>query len=493
MEEVTLQAVLAARDARAAAQRRLLASWGRPLLSVTLNIAGPVKRWALTDFVFRDVLEALEDCLGADLLWKEQTEAVTGLEAVLVCGREAGALKDLAVELETARAAGRLYDLDVIAPDGCKLSRGTPRACLVCGGPAAPCARSRAHGLEAVRAATEDLLRRGAAESLGNLAVEALIAEVDLTPKPGLVDRRNNGAHRDMDRELFHRSARALEPYFRHAAELGMERADCMAALQSAGRAAEGAMLEATGGVNTHRGAVYACGILTAALGSVLVRGGDVLETAASLARAGTPPSGIPTAARPCGATARRGPRRGPRRVPPRPAGGGGTGRGGPPRRPFEAPGGGGGHQSPPPGRAGGTAVRPGAGGGHPLRSGGGPRPPAGGPGRCLYRPEPLPRRQCGPAGGGHAPGEGRAADGLGLVGLREIFRKIGAKFEKTVLDKGPAQRYNADYQSNANARMGKKQARSRFREPADGVSRWKDCLCTGPGAACLNGANVPQ
>ena len=116
MEEVTLQAVLAARDARAAAQRRLLASWGRPLLSVTLNIAGPVKRWALTDFVFRDVLEALEDCLGADLLWKEQTEAVTGLEAVLVCGREAGALKDLAVELETARAAGRLYDLDVIAP-----------------------------------------------------------------------------------------------------------------------------------------------------------------------------------------------------------------------------------------------------------------------------------------------------------------------------------------------------------------------------------------
>ena len=126
MEEVTLQAVLAARDARAAAQRRLLASWGRPLLSVTLNIAGPVKRWALTDFVFRDVLEALEDCLGADLLWKEQTEAVTGLEAVLVCGREAGALKDLAVELETARAAGRLYDLDVIAPDGCKLSGGRP-------------------------------------------------------------------------------------------------------------------------------------------------------------------------------------------------------------------------------------------------------------------------------------------------------------------------------------------------------------------------------
>ena len=129
-------------------------------------------------------------------------------------------------------------------------------------------------------------------EQVKRAIVEALEAEVALTPKPGLVDRRNNGAHRDMDRELFHRSARALGPYFRHAAELGMERADCMAALQSAGRAAEGAMLEASGGVNTHRGAVYACGILTAALGSALVRGGDLFETAASLARAGTPPSG---------------------------------------------------------------------------------------------------------------------------------------------------------------------------------------------------------
>lgn len=64
---------------------------------------------------------------------------------------------------------------------------------------------------------------------------------------------------------------------------------------------------------------------------------------------------------------------------------------------------------------------------------------------------------------------------------------------KKLCLTKVQPKGYNADYQSNANARMGKKQARSRFREPADGVSRWKDCLCTGPGAACLNGANVPQ
>ena len=60
MREITLQEVLDAREARAERQRRLLAQWGQPLLSCTLNIAGPVKRSALGDFLFRETLRALE-------------------------------------------------------------------------------------------------------------------------------------------------------------------------------------------------------------------------------------------------------------------------------------------------------------------------------------------------------------------------------------------------------------------------------------------------
>ena len=55
MREITLQEVLDAREARAERQRRLLAQWGQPLLSCTLNIAGPVKRSALGDFLFRGI------------------------------------------------------------------------------------------------------------------------------------------------------------------------------------------------------------------------------------------------------------------------------------------------------------------------------------------------------------------------------------------------------------------------------------------------------
>ena len=123
MREITLAEVLAARDARAAAQERLLEAYRQPLLGVTMNIAGPVKRSGLIDFAFRDVLYRLREALGPALLREELTDAPTGLEAVLACALPAPELKALAVSLETAHPAARLYDLDVLEPGGRKLSR----------------------------------------------------------------------------------------------------------------------------------------------------------------------------------------------------------------------------------------------------------------------------------------------------------------------------------------------------------------------------------
>lgn len=292
MDEISLQQILDAREARARAQRRLLAEYRRPLLCFTMNIAGPVKRSPLSDLAFRAAEEALDRRLAGRILAKSRTDALTGLECIWACAEDAPALKALAMELETSRPVGRLYDLDVIDTSGKKRSRPVPRTCLVCGGPAAPCARSRAHGLEAVLAATHALLADFAAAWLAETAVAVLKEEVDITPKPGLVDQRNNGAHRDMDRPLFYRSADALASYFRRAAALGLASDRCMPPLQQAGREAEAAMLAATGGVNTHKGAIYAFGLTLAALGAVLARGGDVFRRAADLAAAGAPPAG---------------------------------------------------------------------------------------------------------------------------------------------------------------------------------------------------------
>ncbi|MFJ4348930.1 triphosphoribosyl-dephospho-CoA synthase [Pseudomonas sp. NPDC089401] len=106
-------------------------------------------------------------------------------------------------------------------------------------------------------------------DHLADLAVEALIDEADLSPKPGLVDRRSSGAHSDMTLALMHASALALWPCLRqmaasavHHGQIGQPlRAD----LGRLGREGEQAMLATTGGINTHRGAIWALGLLVAA------------------------------------------------------------------------------------------------------------------------------------------------------------------------------------------------------------------------------------
>ncbi|WP_027525924.1 triphosphoribosyl-dephospho-CoA synthase MdcB [Bradyrhizobium sp. Ec3.3] len=104
------------------------------------------------------------------------------------------------------------------------------------------------------------------AEQLGHLASLCLKLEVETYPKPGLVSHVDNGAHRDMDAALLCLSAETLMPFFGELAAAGAEGAG-MKRLRAIGVAAERAMLAATDGVNTHRGAIFGLGLLCAAAG----------------------------------------------------------------------------------------------------------------------------------------------------------------------------------------------------------------------------------
>ena len=107
---------------------------------------------------------------------------------------------------------------------------------------------------------------RWSGEALAVLAVCCLALEVDAWPKPGLVSRIDPGSHADMDAGTFRRSAEALRPHFAALAEAGRAGAG-MGRLRAIGAAAEADMLAATGGVNTHRGAIFGLGLLCAAAG----------------------------------------------------------------------------------------------------------------------------------------------------------------------------------------------------------------------------------
>jgi triphosphoribosyl-dephospho-CoA synthase len=142
-----------------------------------------------------------------------------------------------------------------------------------------PLARVAAQRPPAVRRARE----------LADRAVNALIAEALLTPKPALVDQRGPGAHRDLDLERLLRSARSLRASFRGMAlsaahaEPGLALRERLGAL---GRRGERHMLRATGGSNAHRGAIWVLGLLVAAL-ALRPRGpfSEVAALAARLAR----------------------------------------------------------------------------------------------------------------------------------------------------------------------------------------------------------------
>lgn len=270
--EVSLSQILEARERRAALQQSALREHGGPLLCFTMNLAGPIKRSPLADFAFLAGERMIAE-KGFKARQHIRLCLPTGCEALYAFGLPAPALKAAAMALEDSLPVCRLFDLDVIGPDGIKLSRPEQRPCLVCGGPAAACGRSRAHGLSAVQEATHALLADFAMETLAAAARQALLEEVYLTPKPGLVDRANAGAHRDMDLDTFARSADALLPYFRKAVGIGLGEAayaPAMASLRREGLWAEEAMLAATGGANTHKGLIYSLGLLLCGLGQSL-------------------------------------------------------------------------------------------------------------------------------------------------------------------------------------------------------------------------------
>ena len=279
MREVTLQEMLAARDRRAEAQRRLLAEQASAVISFTMNIPGPVKNSPTIRRAFDEGLRLLVRSLDAAGITRTSAEilhAVTGNEFLCAAGTSAEAVKAICTRIEEESPLGRLFDMDVIAPDGSKLARKEERRCLVCGAAGRGCASRRLHSLAELQGAVRKLLTEGLlaadAARADDLATEALLREVATTPKPGLVDRENNGAHRDMTVETFEKSAEALRGYWRDCFLIGartaqLPPAEAFSVMRARGLEAEKKMFAATGGVNTHKGAVFTLGTVCGALG----------------------------------------------------------------------------------------------------------------------------------------------------------------------------------------------------------------------------------
>ena len=282
---IGLSEMLDAREQRVKIQQELLKEHPACVVSFTLNIAGPVKVTPFTKWLYTLGIRLIQQGISeknGQILKKTEKKTNTGWEGFFALSLEAKAIKTYLICQEESHPLGRLFDFDVLCPDGTKVSRqelGFPeRTCLICGNPAFLCGRSRTHSARELQQKTLEMMntfyQSRMSVHIGSLMQKALLYEVNTTLKPGLVDRIHNGSHQDMCQSTFVTSAYALTPYFINCALAGLsfdgsleELPALFQQLRVLGQQAEITMLDATKGINTHKGIIFSGGIFCAAVG----------------------------------------------------------------------------------------------------------------------------------------------------------------------------------------------------------------------------------
>ena len=295
-QAVSLEEMLNARDRRVKTQKILLENHRATLISFTLNIPGQYKVFPLAKKTFAEGISCIESQInlaGGQILEKVVVDEHTGCEAYFVVNIPEEKIKKHMITIEEEHPIGRLFDMDVFSSMGESLHGAdagrNERKCIVCGEPVWACSRNRTHSAEELSERVvklmDDYFALRYADWAAEIAVKALLYEVAATPKPGLVDRVDNGSHKDMDIFTFIDSALSLTDYFRKIALQAIyykgDICNLLPQLRYPGRQAETHMFEVTNGINTHKGAIFTFGILCASMG--LIYAGDLPETPETL------------------------------------------------------------------------------------------------------------------------------------------------------------------------------------------------------------------
>ena len=296
MTEVSLYDILLAREKRVRLQDDMINRFQSPIISFTMNIAGPQKNSALIRRAFRVGLDYLDSAIAESSVKFKHIDLLNpaGPLAIYSLDLDIMDIKNICVEAEEKTALGRLFDMDVIDTSHNKISRSSERGCIVCGAPGRACAAGRIHPINEIVSTMNQIMMEGLleydAERFAILVKDCLVREVRTTPKPGLVDLNNNGSHKDMSVDTFERSAYALLDYFKACFIIGSRHSndnELFLELRNAGLAAEKSMYQATDGVNTHKGAIFSFGILCGALGQLWTSEKSVPELETLLWRVG--------------------------------------------------------------------------------------------------------------------------------------------------------------------------------------------------------------
>ncbi len=290
-----LALLLEAKECRAQL-RQQIAGMNLPSVSLNLNIPGFPKSNEITNEFFSVCLDELKMFLKAHLISLSDKEAycrvdaagdffLVPLKAPLKTERE---IKAVCETFEENHVYGRFIDVDVTDASGNMISSGKAKLCFYCRQkPADVCRHEGIHSTDELRSflfsRMKDYCRKRfedeTASKLASHAIRAVLTEISLTPKPGLVDMVNNGSHSDMNYQTFIGSTSAIAVYF---AELvhegfcysGKDLRKALPAIRSIGLRMERDMFAATNQVNTQKGLIFLLGLSLFTAGLVYARHG---------------------------------------------------------------------------------------------------------------------------------------------------------------------------------------------------------------------------
>lgn len=258
------------------------------VLGIKLNIPGPIKTNASLKKVFElgwnKIINSLKDKKLEICFFNLYLDKITGPEGVVVVSGDIIPVKKEMITFESNFLLGRLFDIDVMSKTdkNYQLSRTQlgfeARKCLICEQDAKICAKTQKHTLAEIYREIEKLIEKYMKQDIKNVkiktvdaALAALLYEVTVNPKPGLVDPISNGSHLDMDVFTFIDSSQSLRPYFSAAYDLAVnfkekDLTQLFNELRKLGMIAEKDMYAATNGINTHKGAIFSLGIFLTAV-----------------------------------------------------------------------------------------------------------------------------------------------------------------------------------------------------------------------------------
>ncbi len=264
---------------------------GFPCLSLSLNVPGFPKSNPIVKSFFSLCLPDLKYHLKAHLIDIHSEEAIENCDTAgdfFIVPFSEGTktlpeIKQLFEDFEENHPLGRFIDVDLNDEQGNTVSSGKSKLCFYCGEkPAIECRRENTHDPEQLRSFMFSkmdeycLLQRedSIIKKLSSLALKALLSEISLTPKPGLVDKFSNGSHSDMNYETFIDSSAAISPWFGELVHAGFIFQDsdptkALPIIRNIGLRMESSMYEATGNVNTQKGIVFLMGLSLFACGKL--------------------------------------------------------------------------------------------------------------------------------------------------------------------------------------------------------------------------------